>query len=76
MSLFRIRIKISESGVARAVGTYPIPIAIPNEGDCVPESKNLVLELIECLGATPMELSALDHDAAVAKISHLPQIAA
>ena len=46
------------------------------EADCVPESKNLVLELIECLGATPIELSALDHDAAVAKISHLPQIAA
>ena len=46
------------------------------EADCVPESKKLVLELIECLGATPIELSALDHDAAVAKISHLPQIAA
>ena len=46
------------------------------EADCVPESKNFVLELIQCLGATPIELSALDHDAAVAKISHLPQIAA
>ena len=46
------------------------------KADCVPESKNLVRELIECLGATPIELSALDHDAAVAKISHLPQIAA
>jgi prephenate dehydrogenase len=44
--------------------------------DCAPESKNLVLELITLLGATPIELSALDHDAAVAKISHLPQIAA
>jgi prephenate dehydrogenase len=46
------------------------------EADCAPESKNLVLELISLLGATPIELSALDHDAAVAKISHLPQIAA
>jgi prephenate dehydrogenase len=46
------------------------------ESDCAPESKILVLELIKCLGATPIELSALDHDAAVAKISHLPQIAA
>ena len=46
------------------------------EADCTSESKNLVLELIKCLGATPIELSALDHDAAVAKISHLPQIAA
>ena len=33
-----------------------------------------VLELISLLGATPMALSASDHDAAVAKISHLPQI--
>ena len=46
------------------------------EADCTSESKNLVLELIKCLGATPIELSAPDHDAAVAKISHLPQIAA
>jgi len=49
---------------------------ITPEADCTSESKNLVLELIKCLGATPIELSALDHDAAVAKISHLPQIAA
>ena len=46
------------------------------EADCAPEPKNLVIELITLLGATPIELSALDHDAAVAKISHLPQIAA
>jgi len=46
------------------------------EPDCAPESKSLVLELIKHLEATPIELSALDHDAAVAKISHLPQIAA
>jgi prephenate dehydrogenase len=46
------------------------------EADCALESKNLVLELITLLGATPIELSALDHDSAVAKISHLPQIAA
>ena len=43
--------------------------------DCLSESKALVIELIETLGATPIELSATDHDAAVAKISHLPQIA-
>jgi len=49
---------------------------ITPEADCTSESKNLVLELIKCLGATPIELSVLDHDAAVAKISHLPQIAA
>ena len=38
-------------------------------------SHQLVLELIEHLGATPIELSAPDHDRAVARISHLPQIA-
>ena len=38
-------------------------------------SRQLVLQLIELLGATPIELSALDHDRAVARISHLPQIA-
>jgi prephenate dehydrogenase len=46
------------------------------EPDCAPDSKNLVLDLISLLGATPIELSAADHDTAVAKISHLPQIAA
>jgi prephenate dehydrogenase len=46
------------------------------EADCAVESKNLVLELITLLGATPIELSANDHDAAVARVSHLPQIAA
>jgi prephenate dehydrogenase len=43
--------------------------------DLEPASRQLVLELIEHLGATPIELSALDHDRAVARISHLPQIA-
>ena len=38
-------------------------------------SRELVLELIAHLGATPIELSAQDHDRAVARISHLPQIA-
>ena len=43
--------------------------------DVDPASRALVLEAIELLGAAPIELSALDHDRAVAKISHLPQIA-
>ena len=38
-------------------------------------SRERVLELIAHLGATPIELSAQDHDRAVARISHLPQIA-
>ena len=44
--------------------------------ECSNESRDLVLELINHLGATPIELPAAAHDAAVAKISHLPQIAA
>jgi len=39
-------------------------------------SIDLVKELITLLGATPIELLAEDHDRAVARISHLPQIAA
>jgi prephenate dehydrogenase len=49
---------------------------ITPEPDCSTDSKELVVELINILGATPIELSAPDHDSAVAKISHLPQIAA
>ncbi|MFM2154339.1 MAG: hypothetical protein RL382_240 [Actinomycetota bacterium] len=44
--------------------------------DLEESSKELALELIAFLGATPVELTAADHDRAVAKISHLPQIAA
>jgi len=44
--------------------------------DLEPGSKAIVLELISLLGATPIELSAVDHDRAVARISHLPQLAA
>ena len=43
--------------------------------DLDPASKEVVLEMISHLGATAIELSALDHDRAVARISHLPQIA-
>ena len=43
--------------------------------DVDPAARGLVLEVIELLGAAPIELSAIDHDRAVAKISHLPQIA-
>ena len=39
-------------------------------------SKTLVVDLIQSLGATVVELEASEHDRAVARISHLPQIAA
>ena len=44
--------------------------------DLEQSSKDRVLVLINLLGATPVELSAVDHDRAVAMISHLPQVAA
>jgi prephenate dehydrogenase len=40
------------------------------------KSKTLVVDLIQSLGATVVELEASEHDRAVARISHLPQIAA
>lgn len=40
------------------------------------ESRHIVNELIDLLGATSIELTPRDHDRAVAKISHMPQIAA
>ena len=38
------------------------------------ESTEMVKDLISLLGASPVVFSASDHDSAVAKISHLPQI--
>jgi prephenate dehydrogenase len=68
--------EIGGAGSARADLFQGRSWILTPEADCSPESKNLVLELISLLGATPVELSAQDHDAAVARISHLPQIAA
>jgi prephenate dehydrogenase len=41
-----------------------------------PEAVSTVKSLIQLLGATCVELDAVSHDAAVARVSHLPQIAA
>ena len=41
-----------------------------------PAALAMVREMVIELGATPVELDAQSHDAAVAQISHLPQIAA
>jgi len=41
-----------------------------------PAAASLVKSLIQLLGATCVELDAASHDAAVARVSHLPQIAA
>ena len=45
------------------------PLAVTSEN-----SKALARKLIESLGARVIEMSVADHDAAVATISHLPQI--
>ncbi len=50
-------------------------IYTPGPG-CDPGVISLVIELIELLGATPIRMSASEHDSAVALISHLPQIGA
>jgi prephenate dehydrogenase len=68
--------EIGGAGSARADLFQGRSWILTPDAECAPESKNRVLELISLLGATPIELSAEDHDAAVAKISHLPQIAA
>jgi prephenate dehydrogenase len=68
--------EIGGAGSARADLFQGRAWILTPEPECSARSKELVVELIERLGATPIELSALDHDLAVAKISHLPQISA
>jgi len=48
-------------------------IVTPNQG-ILGESKNLVSEMIRSIGASIIEMPAAQHDAAVARVSHLPQI--
>ncbi|WP_413657980.1 prephenate dehydrogenase [Nocardioides sp. Bht2] len=50
------------------------PWAITAHADAAPEAIALVRELIELCGAVPVELSPADHDRAVARVSHLPQL--
>jgi len=68
--------EIGGAGSARADLFQGRSWILTPSADLEPSSKNLVLELISLLGATAIKLSAADHDRAVAKISHLPQIAA
>ena len=67
--------EIGGAGSARADLFQGRSWILTPSADLEQSSKELVLELIELLGAAPIELSAIDHDRAVAKISHLPQIA-
>jgi prephenate dehydrogenase len=68
--------EIGGAGAARADLFQGRSWILTPSSDLEGYSKDLALELIAHLGATPIELTADDHDRAVAKISHLPQIAA
>lgn len=68
--------EIAGAGSARADLFQGRSWILTPSSDLEGSSKDLALELIAHLGATPIELTAADHDRAVAKISHLPQIAA
>lgn len=68
--------EIGGAGSARADLFQGRSWILTPSSDLEAASKDLALELIAHLGATPIELTAADHDRAVAKISHLPQIAA
>jgi prephenate dehydrogenase len=68
--------EIGGAGSARADLFQGRSWILTPSADLQPQSKDLALKLIAHLGASPIELSATDHDQAVAKISHLPQIAA
>jgi len=68
--------EIGGAGSARADLFQGRSWILTPSADLEESSMELALELIALLGATPIELTAADHDRAVAKISHLPQIAA
>lgn len=68
--------EIGGAGAARADLFQGRSWIVTPSADLAAESRALVEELIVKLGATSIELSAKDHDRAVAKISHMPQIAA
>lgn len=68
--------EIGGAGAARADLFQGRSWIVTPSVDCASDSRVLVEELISMLGATSVELSPKDHDRAVAKISHMPQIAA
>jgi prephenate dehydrogenase len=67
--------EIGGAGSARADLFQGRSWILTPSSDLNPACKDVVLEMIAHLGATAIELSAQDHDRAVARISHLPQIA-
>lgn len=68
--------EIGGAGAARADLFQGRSWIVTPSADLAAQSRQLVEELISKLGATSIELSPADHDRAVAKISHMPQIVA
>lgn len=68
--------EIGGAGAARADLFQGRSWIVTPTKDLRPASKQIVLEMIALLGASVIELTPAAHDGAVAKISHLPQIAA
>ncbi|MBU3733989.1 MAG: prephenate dehydrogenase [Candidatus Planktophila sp.] len=68
--------EIGGAGAARADLFQGRSWIVTPSADLKAESRQIVDELIDLLGATSIELTPRDHDRAVAKISHMPQIAA
>ncbi|MEQ4716158.1 prephenate dehydrogenase [Nonomuraea sp. B19D2] len=66
----------SGPGAARADLFLGRPWALCPTEDSGPEAKAAVLRLIELCGANAVEVSAADHDRAVAVVSHAPHVAA
>lgn len=63
-------------GAARADLFFARPWIIATSKDSAAESIDLIRDVALRLGALPVELSATDHDQAVALVSHLPQLVA
>ena len=68
--------EIGGAGAARADLFQGRSWIVTPSADLKAESRHIVNELIDLMGATSIELTPRDHDRAVAKISHMPQIAA
>jgi prephenate dehydrogenase len=66
--------EVGGAGAARADLFQARSWIITPTSECQTGSLSTVRSLIELLGSTCVQMSASDHDEAVAKISHLPQI--
>ncbi|GAA4040162.1 prephenate dehydrogenase [Nonomuraea soli] len=66
----------SGPGAARADLFLGRPWALCPTGETAPEARQAVLDLIGLCGANAVEVSAEEHDQAVAVVSHAPHVAA